>query len=315
MGCCESTNTTFIDNNDNNDHKETIQPPQFTQPQHLEINTNLSSSSLITSSHPFDLSIFDGNTNKVCDKMCKINDSFDDICSELKRFITAHDYYVSLDVHSNYQDQQMFIKFINEIYRKERILNDYEHLLKQHKDNIYEINKLITKTSNCKLSHCAASGRHYSRHDRDFNIQPSHGDNEQEIDGILLFYCDLFDGVHFLLMHAFESGIRIVPNKYRIHEEMKDIQHDEDGSIHDTYFDFELKKLTEEIKQKKSELSTENEQKENPTMFMNNRYDAGQKFNIGIGKMLDSKTGTFFTHPIQIFCIVLHCDVFNRRTE
>ena len=214
--------------------------------------------------------------------MCKVDDTFDDICISLQRIITAHNYYISLNIQTNKNNEEIFIKFIQEIYGKSHILNDYEHLMKIHKHNIYEINKIMTSTakspliSKCILSQCKASSRHYSRDEADDGYNKSQ--NNEEIDWILSFYCHLFDSVHFLLMHALETGMRIIPKRYR--NEEKDDKTDDEQKGHDIYFDAEFRRIANEINRKQQATS----------MF--NRYKQNKKFNIGFNDK--SQTGLPF---------------------
>ena len=206
--------------------------------------------------------------NDTCDGMCKVNDSFDDLCISLKRIITAHNYYMLLDVQNNNDHKEIFTSFIHDVY-DEHILDDFEHLMNDHRYNIYEINQIWTKsqksTSGCELKKCAATSRHYLREeaiDEDIKEQ-----NVEPTDSILSFYAHLFDAVHFYLVHIFESGVRVTPLKY-----VKNA-HDGDRS---TQISKEFKRLMNEVNKRKASM---------PNF---KRFTSQLKFTIGLNDERDT---------------------------
>ena len=100
-------------------------------------------------------------------------------------------------------------------------------------------------------------------------LRKSKENNNEDTDGILTFYSNLFDNVHLLFIHAIETGIRMIPNKYALDDEKMN-EEEEDEIQDDIYFDFEFKRLTEEIERKRKITSTFN------------RFKSNHKFTIGI---------------------------------
>ena len=192
-----------------------------------------------------------------CDKLCSIDDSFSDLCISLQRIIMAHNYYMLLDIQNNNDHQEIFIRFVNTVY-KTNILNDYEHLTKHHRNNIYEINNIITKTSTlpsshkpCKLKQCAATTRHYARDRKVDKMDEKENEPTQNIDEELLFYCNLFDSVHLYLIHAFEFGLRVIPHQYKDKVVIDDSKDNDEYEKKDIYLNHAFKAMTEDIKRKR----------------------------------------------------------------
>ena len=168
--------------------------------------------------HNLDIEIFenpniDNRNNKKCTTICNENDNIVDMCSSLQRLITAHNYYKLLDVKNIKDDQEEFCKFINNIYIH-ILLNDYEHLMMAHRDDLYAINQIVMKqasdsSSVCQLKDCQFTSRHYRRDDHVNNDEKEEKTHDYESDGLLSFYCSLFDGIHFYLYHCFECGLRV----------------------------------------------------------------------------------------------------------
>ena len=219
-----------------------------------------------------------------CKGACNINDTTKDLCISLQRIITAHNYYQLLDVEHNKDDMEIFTSFINQVYGQ-NILNDYEHLMKGHKGDIYEIHTIITKSagkaSKCDISKCKYSERHYLRDERQQN---DNNNDEQKVgqkesDFKISFYCDLFDGVHFYLVHAFDSGIRIVPKKYRKDD---DLLPDEQHIKNKTYYDHEFKKVRDEVIKKRES-----------TIRFNRAGTSNTKFTIGVAGERDEIDGMY----------------------
>ena len=101
-----------------------------------------------------------------------------------------------MNVEKNIDHREKFTKYMNDIYGSD-IIPDYEHHIKRHDDNIYEINQVINTATAliCNPSHCQLTARHYSqRGAKNENHEKIH-DPRQEMEGKLLFYCDLFDVV------------------------------------------------------------------------------------------------------------------------
>ena len=163
-----------------------------------------------------DLAIFTNKNeiNNKCDaSTLNINADINELCIQLKRLIYSHNYYKALDLQNSDNDKEKFRQFMMEIYCND-IINDYEHLMVDHKHDLYPLNQIILKTSKsttstkCILSNCESTQRHYIRDE----ITDK---GNEAIDVHLLFFCQLFDSVHFYLYHCFECSLRMIPKQFR----------------------------------------------------------------------------------------------------
>ena len=199
-----------------------------------------------------DISLFQDKTNNDCNGMSNVNDDFDQLCIGLKRIITAHTFYQSLEVKTNDTKKDIFLNFINEYY-SDMVLNDYKHLVDDHSDNIYEINQIISKTTSCDVYQCQYSKRHYNRDriERKETEPTEHDNNICEQDTDLIFYQTLFDGVHYYLIHLFHAGLRQIPRQYAMNQyTINDGQHDDDYKSN-MYLDGEFQRLRDYVDEKK----------------------------------------------------------------
>ena len=168
------------------------------------------------------------------------NTDISNLCLPLQRIISCQQWYKSLDVQNNNNNAEILTRFIMEIYCNDVMINDYEHLMANHKNNIYQINQTILNqksTTKCVLSTCGATSRHYTR-----NEYLNENDKSTN-DANLSFFCQLLDTVHFYLYHTFECSLRMIPTEFRT-------DHNGNYNDHKNYVDdiSKFKLLTNEMR-------------------------------------------------------------------
>ena len=115
-----------------------------------------------------DLSIFKNIKTK--SKKCKSYQS----CSAIGRLIASLSYYQLLNVKSVTNHQEIFINFVNNVYKHQKILNDFHHLQQEHGQQIHEIMEYITNNQSnlkqCNINECNYASRHYRvyKHENNF---------------------------------------------------------------------------------------------------------------------------------------------------
>eukprot|EP01083_Nonionella_stella_P235457 827935_1 len=175
-----------------------------------------------------DLRIFGQQGRQKCDQDC---DDPIEGCIVVKRLVVALAYYSRLDVQNSKEGQQIFIAFIKECYP--HILEDYAHLVNKH-TNLETINNALrTKKvfDVCEVTKCACSTRHQSRE--------TTKQSERPMDGIVQFYSQLMDSLHFYLLHLFDCGLR-TPNVTA----NDDDDDDDTNEDHDQYFDKQFARVS-----------------------------------------------------------------------
>ena len=91
-----------------------------------------------------DLGIFKVVNNKWSSCKSGIDADSNELCIQLKRLISSNNYYRTLDVHNDVNHKEVFRQFIMETYYDD-VINDYEHLMLCHKNDLYRINQIILK--------------------------------------------------------------------------------------------------------------------------------------------------------------------------
>ena len=206
-----------------------------------------------------DLTIFKNRGNNCNQNILDINhNEISDLCIPLQRLISSHNYYKALNVQNSNDHAEIFRQFMMEIYCND-IINDYEHLMNHHKHDLYHINQILLKesaSSNCVLSNCDSTSRHYIRNEKINEIKEN---KDASFDETLSFFCGLFDSIHFYLYHSFECSLRIVPKEFRNSNGKKKHFHAKDENVS------EFKSITEKIK--KSRANTDKFQRFAATKF------------------------------------------------
>merc|ERR1712228_1044056 len=88
------------------------------------------------------------------------------------------------------------------------------------------------RTIKCEMKTCQFTTRHFNE------------EQSNENDDTLSFYIQLFDSLHFYILHCYETGYRVLPNNENDDEMME-----EDEKKQNTeYFDAEFNRLHNEIK-------------------------------------------------------------------
>ena len=102
----------------------------------------------------------------------------------------------------------MFEEFICSVYAQ--YLNDFNHLLTKHKDQVYEINQILIKSndfnSDCDLKQCGYTTRHNSRETEIVNAEQMDTNKEHSK---FKFFKQSVDSLHFYLIHLFQIGLRV----------------------------------------------------------------------------------------------------------
>eukprot|EP01084_Bolivina_argentea_P256132 431125_1 len=126
-------------------------------------------------------------------------------CSHIKRLAMALEYYALFDIKNNKAHQNEFNKFVKEVYTI--FLDDCIHLMSSHggKINEQQINEELVakyKFADCKMIECEFTNRHRSRWQKETDITYKTDDPD------LNFSIELFDTLHYYLIHLYHAGMR-----------------------------------------------------------------------------------------------------------
>eukprot|EP01084_Bolivina_argentea_P158299 275762_1 len=79
-------------------------------------------------------------------------------CMSTTRLLEALQYYSTLNITENHRDEEMFRKFMNNIYYE--VINDYIHFNNHHTHELEHINNdLINNNDKCHISTCTFTSR------------------------------------------------------------------------------------------------------------------------------------------------------------
>ena len=137
-----------------------------------------------------------------CERDIGTEYTIDELCIPLQRLIKCLEYYQSLNVIKNKENHKIFEKFICEIYTE--YLNDFNHLMTIHNNQIYEINQILLKLNTfnkCDDKSCSFTSSHYTALQIEDKSEIS-GDYKYE------FFKQSIDSLHFYLFHLFSFGLR-----------------------------------------------------------------------------------------------------------
>eukprot|EP01084_Bolivina_argentea_P279411 477679_1 len=145
-------------------------------------------------------------------------------CDAVTRIIKILSYYDRLNIASNEQYQDKFIKLMS-IYKQ--FVDDFIHLHNNHCDELKHMNEELIE---CKITTCDFTSRH-------------HGSVATINDNKLRFYVQLMDTLHFYLYHCFHAGIR---------SKTEDDTQDENDEKHAAeYFDEVFNRIKQFVQERK----------------------------------------------------------------
>eukprot|EP01083_Nonionella_stella_P182302 655605_1 len=130
-------------------------------------------------------------------------------CDAMLRLITSSQQYSTFQTNKSEDSDELLIRFMNEVYneKSKRLIDDYIHFQKHHEHELERINHDLIEAhgfSDCSIGECDCTKRHMHHDQQSTSISAN--------DVQLLFYGDLFDGLHFHLSHCFEAGLRVRRN-------------------------------------------------------------------------------------------------------
>eukprot|EP01084_Bolivina_argentea_P226124 382004_1 len=214
-----------------------------------------------------------------------------DSCIAVKNLVHASQYYSSLNIINNAEDQNVFIHFIRNTYT--HLLNDYNHLVTKH-NNLDQINKAIINNKEygkCDIKTCSFTARHHQ-------TKTQNTDSRKALDNVLNFYKITMDSLHFYLVHLFECGLRT--NTINNSDAKRELKPNKDNE----YYDQSFAHITRII----------NERKRISDSF--NRFKNNNKFNIGFIKQTGHSSVTFMDafmeHISQTIIETIKSNKFNQ---
>eukprot|EP01084_Bolivina_argentea_P299052 515466_1 len=122
-------------------------------------------------------------------------------CAYALRISKALKYYqLLLSQTLSSSSTQIFLAFINNSYSM--FIDDYIHLISEHSNDIMAINKDLQTNHGfkCDISNCQITRRRYENRNEGVN-------NNNTLDHNM--HCELFDNIHFYLIHLEDSGLRM----------------------------------------------------------------------------------------------------------
>ena len=121
--------------------------------------------------------------------------------SYIKRLLQALQYYESLNISSNKDDQTKLVQFACNTYPS--LIDDFTRIVTTHTNDIDDIyNCMINELqfNPCNIKNCSFSARHNRNREKATNTS-----NDKQFE----FYKDLFDTIHCYLSHGQDFGLRI----------------------------------------------------------------------------------------------------------
>ena len=241
-------------------------------------DTEISGNTDTNRNQGMDLSIFKSDDNH-CFIQTKDEVNINN-CTAMLRMLIALRYYATLKldgISSTNNTEGIFLDFCENVYLQ--LLADYQHVITKHESHLEEINgQLINddKYDNCDLTQCQLS-RRYNK--STFSISRDQVDTKEKnnntsivIHQRLIFYQQIFDGIHQWLYHLFDAGMRIKSNVINEHQQGLDNIQNEQEPAED--IDHVFGRITDYVrgKKEKSEL-------------ISDRFDHGEtnnKFKLSI---------------------------------
>ena len=149
-------------------------------------------------------------------------------CKSIHRILTALQYYQMLNKNSqtdNNNGQTIFSNFLSEEYK--HYLDDIIHLKACHPKDLEEIHQLLLKQSKhkqCDINKCILIDRHCQIDD---GINGDIYAHKNKIEAISSLHIQIWDSVHYYLVHLFEVGLR--DRKYEKSDEDEKKEDDNDN--------------------------------------------------------------------------------------
>eukprot|EP01084_Bolivina_argentea_P251275 421379_1 len=233
-----------------------------------------------------DLDVFKDEKNE-CDP--NNNENPIEACTTVNRLVSSLKYCSLLDLIKNPNHKHAFTAFISDIYPN--MLNDYGHLVQKH-NNLENINKQLLSMKQfgpCDPFSCAFSTRHNMNNNNNNAQNEGKKEDEADRDGVLQFYKNQFDALHFYLFHLYQCGLRTEkPNENDV--ETKNDENNNENKL----FDKEFSRVTRLIKERqhitdsfdrfessnKFSIMAQQQQQEQETTFMDEMCSYLSKYGI-----------------------------------
>merc|ERR1712228_803962 len=151
-------------------------------------------------------------------------------CPAMIRLTVALKYYSLLREEN---DKETFISFIEEVY-SQNVLNDNNHLILCHNEQLQQINERIFGASKCSIATCQFTARH-------FDSSSIAAINEKG-DEMMNFYVSIFDSLHFWFYHCFDGGFRVKASS----KEQEKNENDQNGD--NALFDAEFARVNDVVR-------------------------------------------------------------------
>ena len=168
--------------------------------------------------------VIDSNIFKNIDPEDHCDGDTHEECNALKRTISAleyHQFVVNTALNEKYAGdaKRAFVAFCRDIYTKQCLLDDYIHFIEH--------------------SECGATSRHYRDRRNDSNNGDDGNDEESK------WFIDRIDGIHFMVHHLIELGMRVQMDALQ-----NEVKHDDDDENMVNAVDFALQRMGQEIESK-----------------------------------------------------------------
>eukprot|EP01083_Nonionella_stella_P011093 31554_1 len=123
-------------------------------------------------------------------------------CDAMERLIGSSQYCSMLKKKNSADSDELLIRFMEDVYngKGKGLIDDYIHFKEHHEHELERINQDLLESNrfgHCNIMECA------------FTIRHMHEQSTCANDEKLAFYGDIFDGLHFHLLHCFEAGLRV----------------------------------------------------------------------------------------------------------
>ena len=176
-----------------------------------------------------------------------------DECDQLQRILYGLKYYAFLKLDEIASNNDIFLSFCEIVYKQ--LINDYQHIISHHSDDLEKINTQIINDKNfgdCNHLKCISFRRYYNDSRRRSNENNADYDDDEKTDRKLLFYQEIFDNIHHWLFHLFHVGLR---TKKKDLVENDDDDDDDDMKDSNEYIDIQFKRIRNNIQTKRNKLN------------------------------------------------------------
>ena len=129
-------------------------------------------------------------------------------CPSIQRLISLLEMYEDLDVINNNEDQNMFVRQMNDTRECKYFLDDYIHLISDHS---HQLETICVSLDPCNdIARCVSTSRNYQTDNMEEMKLYTEEDDDDEV---LNFYINTMDSLHFYLYHLFDVGLRMQSDK------------------------------------------------------------------------------------------------------